>query len=272
MGTNVNNSNIEAKPLSIELLGRPIHIIRDKLTQIISSSCNGLISELQNWLNSQYIDIKLTSVEIYELKSTDIDKSSFSQYSHENGGSLFIHLNDSMLIKFSDRFYCTNIERRKNVITSSDKRLQERIGKLISQWIAPQEMWQVKEDDISFGIGLKAKLNVTYAGQHGVLTLIFENQLVQTLIDQLDLQTNKNLKPQFHGSLKNTPVRLNVLLCKKTMPLSDVLNLSPKDIIPIDLLSTAPVSIGNERLFSGQVAEQDGQLVLILKQDKDSLK
>jgi flagellar motor switch/type III secretory pathway protein FliN len=111
---------------------------------------------------------------------------------------------------------------------------------------------------------------VTSGEHNGELTVFFDNRLVQTLINQLDLQSNENLKPQFYESLKTTPVRLNVLLSKKTMTLSEVLSLSPQDILPIDLLSSPPVSIGNTHLFTGRVAEQDGQLVLILNQDKDS--
>ncbi|WP_165312878.1 FliM/FliN family flagellar motor switch protein [Vibrio ziniensis] len=260
-----HNINSEVKTLNVELLGKPIHIIRDRLEKIINDSSNGLISELQNWLNSQFIDINTKSLEIFELQATSFNMRAVSQYSHEASGSLFIHFDEKTLIKFSDRFYGTDIVRKHSVITSSDKRLQDRVGKLICQWIAPKEMWQAKDEDISCGIGLKAELNVSIGTEHcGELTLIFDNQLVQTLIAQLDLQPNEDLKPQFQRSLKNTPVKLNVLLSKKSMPLSDVLSLSPQDILPIELLSTAPVSIGNAPLFTGRVAEQDGQLVLIL--------
>ena len=54
------------------------------------------------------------------------------------------------------------------------------------------------------------------------------------------------------------------------MALSDVVGLQPDDILPIELLNTVPVSISNQTLFSGRVAEQDGQLVLIFNPDKES--
>ncbi|AVH32640.1 FliM/FliN family flagellar motor switch protein [Vibrio fluvialis] len=262
----------EVKTLNVELLGKPIHVIREKLDTIITDSCNGLTSELQNWLTTHHIDVELESVELHSLKPSDIDKSCMTQFRHQDGGALFVRLESSMLIKLADRFYGANIERSQSVLTSSDRRLQERIGKVTTQWVAPQEMWQLHDGDIGSGVGLKAELSLRYADQRGVLTLIMESQLVQTLIDQLDLQPNAELSEQFHRSLQHAPVRLNVLLSKKTMPLSDVLNLAPNDILPIDLLSTVPVSIGNERLFSGRVAEQEGQLVLILNQDKESLR
>ncbi|MFD2015080.1 hypothetical protein ACFSJQ_03225 [Vibrio olivae] len=49
-----------------------------------------------------------------------------------------------------------------------------------------------------------------------------------------------------------------------------MLTLQPNDILPIELLAKAPVSIGTQHLFSGRVADQDGQLVLIFNDDKDS--
>ncbi|MCA2486394.1 MULTISPECIES: FliM/FliN family flagellar motor switch protein, partial [Vibrio] len=57
---------------------------------------------------------------------------------------------------------------------------------------------------------------------------------------------------------------------KKTMALSDVVSLKPDDIMPIELLNTVPVSIGNQPLFTGRIAEQDGQLVLIFNPDKET--
>ncbi|PNH95445.1 FliM/FliN family flagellar motor switch protein [Vibrio diazotrophicus] len=266
----IENLNTDVKPLNVELLGKPIHIVREKLAKIINDSTNGLITELQSWLSGPYIDINIKSVEIFELSNLSFNMKTVSQYNHESGGSLFINLDDKSLIRFSDRFYGTDIERKQTVITSSDKRLQDRIGKLISQWVAPKEMWRTSGEDVAFGTGIKVDLSVTSGEHNGELAVFFDNRLVQTLINQLDLQSNENLKPQFYESLKTTPVRLNVLLSKKTMTLSEVLSLSPQDILPIDLLSSPPVSIGNANLFTGRVAEQDGQLVLILNQDKDS--
>ncbi len=54
------------------------------------------------------------------------------------------------------------------------------------------------------------------------------------------------------------------------MALSDVVSLKPDDIMPIELLNTVPVSIGNQPLFTGRIAEQDGQLVLIFNPDKET--
>ncbi|QXO18297.1 FliM/FliN family flagellar motor switch protein [Vibrio ostreae] len=272
METHIQNTIPEVRALNVELLGKPIHIIREKLETIITESCHGLSGELQTWLNTHHIDAELSAVELHTLKPSDIDKSAVTQFRHQDSGCLFVSLNSDLLIKLADRFYGANIERSQSVITSSDLRLQERMGKIATRWIAPGDMWRSGDGEMSSGVGLKAEITLRYRDHSGLLTLIFESQLVQTLINQLDIQPNQQLAQQFNRSLQQTPVRLTALLSKKTMPLSDVLSLAPNDILPIDLLTTVPVSIGGERLFSGRIAEQDEQLVLILNQDKESLR
>lgn len=272
MEANIQNAIPEVKTLNVELLGKPIHVIRETLETIITESCHGLSGELQTWLNTHHIDADISTVELHTVKPSDIDKSVVTQFCHQAGGSLFVSLNNELLIKLADRFYGANMERSQSVITSSDLRLQQRIGKVITHWIAPGEMWQSGEGEIGSGVGLKADITLRYRDHSDTLTLIFESHLVQTLINQLDIQPNRELAYQFNRSLEQTPVRLTALLSKKTMPLSEVLSLAPNDILPIDLLTTVPVSIGGERLFSGRIAEQDEQLVLILNQDKESLR
>ncbi|SHO55698.1 FliM/FliN family flagellar motor switch protein [Vibrio quintilis] len=266
-----NNTPVpEVRPLNVELLGKPVHLIREKLETIISGSCNKLATELQNWLKNHQIDVKLEFVELHWLKPADIDKHSVTQFKHQDGGTLFVSLENTTLVKLADRFYAADVERQESTLTSSDLRLQERIGKLVSQWIAPGEMWEVSESEIGSDVGLRAVATIKYGDHAGHLALIIESNLVQTLINELNLDPAQDLSPQLHRSLEATPVRLNVLLSKKTLPLSDVLSLKPDDILPIELLSTVPVNIGNEHLFSGRVFEQEGQLVLTLNPTKES--
>ncbi len=54
------------------------------------------------------------------------------------------------------------------------------------------------------------------------------------------------------------------------MPLDQVLQLKPGDVFDIDLIQSSPISIGQEHLFNGHVAEQNGQLILIINTSKDT--
>lgn len=272
MEPQIHKSISEPKPLSVELLGKPIHIVRDKLENIIQDSSHCLVNELQHWLNTNQVEVVFNQVSLHTLAPLEMDKSLTSVCRHQQGGLVYVYCDTPLLIKLADRFYNADLERSKGTLTSSDLRLQERMTRHIIDWIAPGDMWRNSDFELSYGIGLKTTLDIHFGEHSGTLTMVFDSQLIQTLIDQLDLHQQDDLHDPFCHALESAPVKLNVLLSKKTLLLSDVLNLAPNDIMPIELLSTVPVSIGNERLFTGRVAEQEGQLVLILNDDKESLR
>jgi flagellar motor switch protein FliM len=199
-----------------------------------------------------------------------LDKDQTSIYQHQDGGMVYIHGDAQALIKLADRFYGAATARASTSLTASDLRLQERISRIIINWLAPQEMWQACEYETPRGIGLHAELSIAFDDCQGAVHLKLDSQLIQTLIEQLKLQSDVDLYQPFCRSLASTPVRLNVVLSKKNMALSDVIGLKPNDILPIELLNTVPVSIGNQSLFTGRIAEQDDQLVLIFNPDKES--
>lgn len=258
------------KDLDVELLGKPIHIIREKLEALIADSCTNLTYALQNWLNTTAVEARLNSVELYRFSSTSLNKDRTSTYKHQDNGLVYVDSDASTLIKLADRFYGARIERSTTTLTTSDVRLQERIGRLMTGWLAPLEMWRTCEFEAPRDIGLCVTLTIQYKDHQGAIQLKLDNCLIQALTEQLDLQPTRDLYVPFCHSLFSVPVRLNVVLSKKTIALSDVANLQPGDILPIELLNTVPVSIGNHSLFTGRIAEQEGQLVLIFNQDKES--
>jgi len=269
MKNSVNESISHIKPLDVELLGKPIHIIRKKLQNLIFESCSTLTNELQVWLSSNKIETRLTSLDLHRFCATSLDKKQTSTYEHRDGGTLYIHSNVETLSRLADRFYGANTERYTQSLTASDLRLQERISRVITNWLAPQEMWQTCDYEAPCGIGLHAELSITLEDYQGVIHLKIDNTMIQTMIEQLELQEAKDLFQPFCRSLESTPVRLNAVLSKKTMTLSDVVKLQPNDILPVELLNIVPVSIGPHPLFTGRIAEQDGQLVLIFNPDKE---
>ncbi|MGR5215143.1 FliM/FliN family flagellar motor switch protein [Vibrio harveyi] len=270
MENKVNEPISDINLLDVELLGKPIHIIREKLEILISESCSSLTNELQNWLSSNKVEASLISVELHRFSPTLLDKDQTSTYQHQDEGMVYVHGDSQTLIKLADRFYGATTERSSTSLTASDLRLQERISRIITNWLAPQEMWQLCEYETPRGIGLHAELSIAFEDYQGTIHLKLDSAMIQTLIEQLEMHSDANLYQPFCRSLESTPVRLNVVLSKKTMALSDVVGLQPNDILPIELLNTVPISIGPQTLFTGRVAEQDGQLVLIFNPDKES--
>jgi len=259
------------KALDIESLGKPIHIIREKIESLISSSCGNLTYEFQGWIKSHHIQVNIKQVTLYNFTSHDMEKSSTSTFQHCSGGQVFISSDKQLLIKLADCFYAARIDRSPDLISNSDIRLQERIGRKIANLFAPDEMWSESDFESTTGTGICAELQISIKDQQGSIFVWLDENLVSTLTKQLKLQNTEPLYEPFCHSLTTTPVKLNVLLSKKELPLSDLISLQPNDVLPIELLSNVPVSIGDEHLFNGRVAEKEGQLVLIINQDKESL-
>lgn len=262
----------EFQPLNIEWLGKPIHIIREKLESLLSDSCNTLTYELQTWLKTEKVETSISKVSLYTLAPNKMTKPHTCTFRHNAGGFLYVHIDHATLLRLSDRFFGSKIERKTTTLSNSDLRLQEKIGKLIINWLAPKEMWTSSEFEPSQGLGLYATIKVNFADSSGFIHIKLNEALISVLTDQLGLKSNQALYEPFCHSLESTPVKLSALLSKKTLPLSELLALKPDDILPIELLSDIPVSIGQERLFTGHIAEKDGQLVLIINQDKESLR
>ncbi|AUI88781.1 flagellar motor switch protein FliM [Vibrio azureus] len=260
----------EVKTLDVELLGKPIHIIRDKLEKMILDSCSTLTNELQRWVQKNSLDVELNSVSIQKLHHDAVNKEHFSTFAHQLGGLVNVYFEPNTLLRLADCFYDNTNERPSSHVTTSDVRIQERIGRLVLSFLAPQEMWQSGLYESAQEIGIEITLVIRIDNNKGLFKVTLSNALIQTLLKQLSLSTEHDLSEPFCHALQGTPIRLNVTLAKKQMILSDVINLKPDDIIPIELFNSAPVHIGHHSLFTGHVADQNGQLVLILNPDKES--
>ena len=259
-----------AQSLNIELLGKPIHRVKNKLEDEFKRSSHSLRQAIQSWLNSSDVDVTIQTITINSDNHQYHDFESISAMQHETGGHLSIHLSNLLLIHLADQFYGASIERTTDELSASDLRLQERIAKLISTWIAPMEHWHSSQAIPHQGTGIVATLAITYhhptsGNMTANLAIQLDSVLVQTLADELTQAPNPHIASDFQHVLQATPVRLNVQLSQTQLPLTQVLRLQPDDILPINLLTNVPVHIGKERLFTGRVAEQDGQLVFNFK-------
>ena len=255
--------------INVESLGKPIHIIRDNLESLISQSCSDLSYDFEKWLKKQRVDTKLKYVSVHHFNSDDIQQGVSCIFKHQSGGCLHIKSEQTLLMMLADHFYNAKTQRSKEKISNSDIRLQETIGEKVANWLAPSTMWTPTPSATLVGTGIWVQLMITTKEAHGVIDIFLDQQLIDTLSAELELTPNESMYEDFCLSLTQTPIKLNIVLSKKTMPLSDLLSLRPNDILPIDLSSTAPAHVGEEYLFRGRVAERDSQLVLIISNDKE---
>lgn len=268
----IEKDDSQAYPvLDVELLGKPIHKIRDDLTRLLNQSVPDITLHIQHWARVSDFSLEFKSISTVRCCETAPDYYS-SIFCHQQQGLLRLSMTQSLLMALSDRFYGADIARKAEGIpslSSSDKRLQQRIGHLFAKVIAPEDMWRQTESQLAPGAGLQAQYTVSFGDHQGELWLELDATLIQTLLQELAPAHTQPIQPRFHTALTQTPVHLTAVLSRKTMPLDQVLSLKPDDILPIELLNQVPVTIGHEQLFNGRIAEQNGQLVLILQDSKE---
>lgn len=259
--------------VSIELLGKPINIIQEKLDNVLSESTSLIESQIQRWSKSKQAELSYLGVEFYNAKASAPDNTQEVSLRHSDGGFISLHVSNSILIALSDRFYGADVLRTEDddtfTFTNSDHRFHHRLARLFSAQIAPENMWQEISTIGQRDSALVAQFSLSFQGKQEALLLVLDQALVQTLVDELSLRKKEPLIESFELALEQTPVKVSTTLCRQKMALQQVLNLKPNDILPIELLTNMPIHIGKQHLFDGRVAEQHGQLVLILNECKD---
>lgn len=268
----MENDASQAYPvLDVELLGKPIHKIRDDLIRIFNQSIPEITRHIQHWVRANDLSLEFKNISTVRCRDTDPDYLS-STFCHQQQGLMRSAMSTRLLLALSDRFYGADIARKADdpqSLSNSDVRLQQRIGHLFASIIAPQEMWQRTDAQLAAGVGLQAQFSVSFGEHQGELWIALDATLIQTLLQELALAPTRPIQPHFQTALSQTPVHLTATLSRKTLPLDQVLSLKSDDILPIELLNQVPVTIGHEHLFNGRIAEQNGQLVLILQDSKE---
>ncbi len=246
-------------------------------------------SALQNLINISpiFADLNADNKKILSIQKQPLINQS------QHSGLSYCSIDPALLICLSDHFYNDELRKKTDTFSQSDLRIQSKIHQLIATSIAPGNMWREHPYERSYDTGINAVLSVTItddaigkilnnqypdnqdpdntlgSSTHlitGEINLFLDHQLIETLISKMDLPKPENLNARFQQRLTDTPVTLNVVLTKKVMSLSQAMTLKAKDIIPIDLANKADVIIGDQVLFSGRIAESDGQLVVSLHQ------
>ncbi len=80
----------QVQTLNVELLGKPIHIIRNKLEELLVNSCQQLSLELQAWLKTQHVLVELDQVVLTELPQANVDATSVAVLKHNEDGMLYV--------------------------------------------------------------------------------------------------------------------------------------------------------------------------------------
>lgn len=266
---NAGSSQNEQYPaVNIELLGKPIHIIREQLEQLFNQAQAGLVLQLSKWTKSA--DIKLTLQQVsFNHQASDNHSFFESILQYQQHGLLQLQISQTALLYISDCFYDELNSQQQRAITSSDFRLLQRISALFASVLAPSEMWQETEQKLDYQQGLTASFKLTINHSHEIINVNINDELIQVLIQQLNLQASPLNPADLEQVLVDTPLILQATLLRKKMSLQQVCQLQADDILPIELMTQVPISIGGIPLFSGRVTEQNGQLAVLIKNTKE---
>ncbi len=250
--------------IDVAFLGKPIHGVREQLEEKLLPAASLVLQNLKMWLKSSNMRFSLNAVKLHYLNPNELADLSISRFLHQNDGLIFSVIDTGLLIQLSDRFYGEKMSRITDTLSNSDVRFRERISMQLLTNIAPESMWKRVDSGFNAGMGLAVSFDLELEDMTGQVHLFLDHVMITTLIEELGLKQHKDLTEEFEQSLGAVPVVVNAILSKTQMALSDVLSLAPNDILPIELLNNVPVSIGNNVLFTGSVAELNGQLVLTI--------
>ena len=254
---------IRLKP---QKLGRHYH----KIPQIIrelSSKHPRVISDY--FLRNYRINLELTATYVHETLPQPVQRT-------YNGamGKVGFSIERSFLNEALECYYGGQVMAtpEHQPITTSEQRLQTRIGADVAQIFARallsgESFGELSEEDDSY-----EESNWEYVaeyqylshltGNRGSLFIYLDTHLVDALTSRLAGPPTEARAANPRQLIEQLPVTLDCIIANFTMPLNEVLALKPNDVVMIRLNEPCEVRINQQKLFRGNVFEEDGALYL----------
>lgn len=157
-------------------------------------------------------------------------------------------------------------------ISTSEQRMRKRLGVDVTQIFARSLLLGHTFGELTAHDNDYELVQWEHVAEFRFLSHITGNQV--SLFIYLDAQLADELTAHLAGPppsrlsgnpmqhLKHLPVRLDCIIAALQMPLSQVLDLRPGDILPVRLLDRCEVQVNQQKLFRGTLFEEDGGLFL----------
>jgi flagellar motor switch protein FliM len=247
-------------------LGRHYHKIPQYIREL-SGKYPRTISDY--FLRNYRINLELLKVEVHDQVKEDAECVYRSPL-----GKVGFSIDRSLLTEALECYYggtCLPSSETPPVSTS-EQRLRSRLGVDISQLFARSvlagntfgklEHHDNAYDQAQWEYIAEFQFTSHLTGSQASIFLYLDSHLADELTSRLSRpaatpQSSSSLNP-----IRDLPVRLDCVLTSLQMPLSQVLGLRPGDILPIRLLERCDVHINQQKLFRGNILEDDGSLLL----------
>lgn len=247
-------------------LGRHYHKIPLYIREL-SNKQPRIISDY--FLRNYRINLALTKVQVHEQHRQAADCIYRSPL-----GKVGFAMDRSLLTEVLECYYggVSIPGQQTPPVSTSEERMRSRLGIDVTQMFARAMLagdsfgeLEVSSDDYEEAQWeYIAELNY-HSQLSGVQSSIFiylDTGLVDELTNRLSSPATTTVSGSPINQIQNLPVRLNCVIASLQMPLAQVLELRPGDIIPIRMRERCDVEINQQKLYRGALFEDDGALFL----------
>jgi len=259
--------------VDVAMLGRPTDLIERSVEKLLKKKIVSFEDRLRTMLGIDNINLNVAKIELAQPPETKSHSPSIA--SESATGTVSIHLEKKTLMWATDCYYDSASNRadskKTGDLTTSDFRIQERILNSFLSTVFSSPQWALESSsryrELS-GLGASATIEVVHQKFNGIITVVFHEDFIET-IHRLNSPVDELLNQKLIEAAKHIPVTLNAQLWKDKIPLSTVRSLQVGDELPISVYEDVPVLIGTSNLFSGNISDQNGRLILKLTKAND---
>ncbi len=252
--------------LKPQKLGRHYHKIPIQIREL-GSKHPGIISDY--FLRNYRINLDLLHVIVHEQHGGPAE----CLYQCPNGKVGF-SIDRALLTEALECYYGgTGMPNQDTLpVSTSEQRMRTRLGSDIVQLFARSILsgmtfgkltpLEKTYTEISWEYIAEFRYSSHLSGQQSSIFIYLDSDLTDELTSRLSNPASQRSFGNPLNQIKQLPVRLDSVIASLQMPLSQVLALSPGDILLIRLQERCDVLINQQKLFRGTIFEDDGSLFL----------
>jgi len=259
--------------VDVAMLGRPTGLIEKNIEKVLKQKIVSFEDRLRTMLGIDNINLNISNIEL--TQPPEVSSHSPSIASEAETGTVSILLEKRTLMWATDCYYDSANNRADNKksaeLTTSDFRIQERILNSFLTTAFSSANWALEAAsryrELS-GLGAIASIEVVHQKFNGLITIVFHEDFIEA-INRLNSPVDEQLNEKLIDAAKHIPITLNAQLWRDNIPLSTLRALKVGDELPISVYDDVPVLIGTNPLFSGNISDQNGRLILKLTKAND---
>lgn len=247
-------------------LGRPHHKTPQRIKEAINKHSR-LISDY--FLRNYRVNIELTKANVQEQSSLDPN----CLYRTEIGKAGF-SIDRTLLTEVLECYYggISPSDKDTPPISTSEQRMSSRLGAdvidifaralLAGESFGELTRYENDYEEIAWEYVVELEYASHITNSTSSIFIYLDTDLADELIGRLSGPASPCLNSNPLDSIKRLPVRLDCVIATIQMPLAQVLELEPNDILMVRPTERYEVMINQQKLFRGAIFEDDGALYL----------